>query len=54
MTSFVMSHTLYLQRWNIIVRDQVKARHVGAKTFKTAWVCRAGDSCHGPAPEVSI
>lgn len=54
MTSLVMSHALYLQRWDIIVRDQFKARHVGAKTFKTAWVRRAGDSCHGPAPEVSI
>lgn len=49
-----MSHTLYLQRWNIIERDQVKARHVGAETFIAAWVCGAGDGCHGPAPEVSI
>lgn len=43
-TSLVMSHALYLQRWNVIVRDQVKAGHVRAKTFITAWVCRAGDS----------
>lgn len=53
-TALVISHTRYLQRWNVIVWDQVKAGHVGAKTFITAWVCRAGNSCHGPAPEVSI
>lgn len=49
-----MSHMLHLQRWNVIVRDHLEARHEGAKAFITAWVCGAGDSCQGPAPEVPI
>lgn len=48
------SHTLYLQRWDVIVWDELKARHVGAKTFITTGVRRAGDGCHSAAPEVSL
>lgn len=53
-TLLVTIHTLYLQGWDVIVRDKIKAGHKWAKTFITAWVCRAGDSRHGSAPEVSI
>lgn len=53
-TLLVTIHTLYLQGWDVIVWDKIKARHKRAKTFRTAWVCRAGDSRHGSAPEVSI
>lgn len=48
------SRTLYLQRWDVIVWDELKARHVGAKTFVTTGVCRAGDGRHSAAPEVSL
>lgn len=50
----VRIHTLYLQRGDVIVRNEVKAGHKGAKTFITARVCRAGDSRQGSAPEISI
>lgn len=51
---FIRSGTLYLQRWDVIVRDNLKAGHVGAEAFIAAGVGGAGDGSHGAAPEVSI
>ena len=44
----------YIERSKVIVRDDIKTRHVGSKALVAIRVCGARHGCQGTPPEVTL